>query len=86
MEIYQNFNEDDISEKISRIKNSIYKEIKDKLKTKRFEANMMQMLSEIWDLKKLITLKTLIVNLNFNLRENRNLQYFQVDKRFGRKR
>ena len=66
MEIYQKPKENKITEKLSRIKNSICKEIKDKLKTKRFESNMMEMLSEIWDLKKLITLETLIVNLNFN--------------------
>ncbi len=86
MEIYRKSSESDIAEKLSRIKYSIYSEIKDRLKAKKFESNMMELLSEIWDLKKLLTLETLIVNLIFNLRENTNLQYFQLDKRFETKR
>lgn len=66
MEIYQKLNENEIADQLSKIKNSIYREIKDRQKAKKFESNMMGLLSEIWDLKNLFTLEILIVNLNFN--------------------
>lgn len=65
MEIYQKLNENDIAGKLNKIKNSIYREIKDSLTSKKFESNMMGLLSEIWDLKTFITLENIIVNLKF---------------------
>jgi len=63
MEINQNLNENIIIEKLNKIKNSIYRQIKDKLKIKKFEGIMLGYLSDIWDIKNKITLDILIVKL-----------------------
>lgn len=63
MEINQNLNENIIIEKLKKIKNSIYRQIKDKIKIKKFEGIMLGYLSDIWDMKNQITMETLIVKI-----------------------
>ena len=63
MEINQISKENEINAKIKKIKNSIYKQLMDKLILKRYKTNMIGLLSEIWNLKNEISLEILVVKI-----------------------
>lgn len=58
MDINQN---DQIELKLRKIKNAIYKQIDDKVISKRFKFNMIDLLSEIWNMKHEIKLEIFLV-------------------------
>lgn len=71
-------NQIEIEIKLKKIKNSIYRQIEDKIILKRFKNNMIEFLSEIWNLKDDVKIEVLIVN-KINLKKEKT-EIFSIFK------